>query len=225
VLASCAALFAAAGAFVSRVDVLAHYEVLLPLLRGGVTLHWAAALLIFVWGVFLLGRSACGGGESRAWAALVVPCPVCMSVILMSASCVALYFPEHALRAMAGLYAAFASLATVSALAAGAGGGSGRAGSAKNSLGTAMILIAAYFMISAVVTPQFAEIGRVYRLAVYAAEGVTPDRPAQLWALGGMAALFAAGFASAWLRTGRRRKRGKFGRDGAGVRGFGSEAR
>jgi hypothetical protein len=56
-----------------------------------------------------------------------------------------------------------------------------------------MILIAAYFMISALVTPQFAEAGRVYRIAANA-RAKTSDGFAG-WTVAGVSlALLAGGF-------------------------------
>ena len=165
-----ALLFAAAGVVAPR--FVGNYELFLPLWREGVTLHWAAALLILTWGVALLkSGAACrrDGHDSRAWLALVVPCPVCAGAVLASASCLALYFPEQAVPALAGLYAAFmvAAAVTAAAMSRSPGAGEKRA-PPEAALGTAMLLIAAYFMVSALVVPHFPEVRRVYRIAANA---------------------------------------------------------
>ncbi|MDR3280864.1 MAG: DUF2162 domain-containing protein [Synergistaceae bacterium] len=228
VLSAYAALFAAVSAFVSRVNILSHYEILQPLWQSGVTLHWLTAVFIFVWGLILLKTNVSSEPErggchpSRAWFALIIPCPVCASVILMSASCLALYFPDSTHLAMAGLYAAFAALASVSALAAALGQSSGatkQEGAA--SLGTAMILIAAYFMISAIVMPQFAEISRIYRLAVYSGEARTSNPASAAMTFGTILSLFAIGFLCSKLQIGRSIKAEKASK----ILGYGSEPR
>lgn len=159
------------------------------------TLHWLAAAFLFLWGLFLLKSAPdnnCGRG-SRGWLALIIPCPVCLSVILMSAAGLALYFPDHSGQALAGLFVAFALLACVSGLVLILGrkpnhqSESDRlegkfvepdqpGGDWEQTLGLAMMLMAAYFIISALVIPQFADISKVYRLAAYAGEdrGVEP---------------------------------------------------
>jgi predicted transporter len=207
VLSVYAALFAVIALFVSRVNIIANYEIFRPLWQSGVALHWLAAVFIFVWGVILLKSNPSGdcgscGKPSRAWLALVIPCPVCISVILVSSSCVALYFPDDSLLAMAGLYAAFAALASVSALAvrlretakSSKSGERENPESSEASLGTAMILIASYFMISAVVMPQFGEISRIYRLAVYSGQNRTSNPASAAMTFGAIILLFAIGF-------------------------------
>ncbi|MDR2522738.1 MAG: DUF2162 family putative transporter [Synergistaceae bacterium] len=163
-----ALLFAAAGVVAPR--FVSSYDLFLPLWREGVTLHWAAALLILAWGVALLrsGTACCRDGHSsRAWLALVVPCPVCAGAVLASASCLILYFPGQAVPALTGLYAAFMTAAAVTAAVMSRSLGAGEKRAAA-SLGTAMILIAAYFMVSALVVPHFPEVRRVYRIAANA---------------------------------------------------------
>ena len=168
-----AALFWAVYIVASRLNVIAHYDKLIPLLRGGLALHWLAAALTFVWGLCLFkmcgrhGDGPDGGGLRGGMAplALIVPCPVCGLVVLMSTSCAALYFPDDAALATAALYAAFMTLAAVSAALSALARKPG--GSAERSLGAAMIMTASYFMLSVLVTPHFAEVGRIYRLAAY----------------------------------------------------------
>ncbi|MDR1915446.1 MAG: DUF2162 domain-containing protein [Synergistaceae bacterium] len=197
VLASYGALFAAAALLAVRVNILAGYEFFRPLLSSGVTIHWVLAIFTFIWGLILLKKPAndeCHGGRgSRAWLALVVPCPVCATVVLMSASCVALYFPKAIWLSIAALYAAFAAISAVSCavmLTAAVRQG----GSPEESLGTAMILIAAYFMISALVMPQFAEISRIYRIALYSGESRASDPSASQWTLTAIIAMLGIGF-------------------------------
>jgi len=214
VLVFYAAIFAVVTLFVSRVNLLANYEIFRPLWEGGVTLHWLTAVFILIWGLVLLrskpaGSRSCdncgdGGKSSRAWIALLVPCPVCMSVVLTSASCLAMYFPDDAPLAMTGLYAAFVALAAASGVAVSLGktAKTDEEGPEK-SLGTAMIMIAAYFIVSALVMPQFADISKIYRLAVYSRESAASG-PAAAWGTAGaIFLLFAAGFAMAHRRIAR----------------------
>ena len=169
VLTGYAILFAVLYLVVSRVNILAHYELFLPLWSSGVTLHWITAILIFVWGLYLLKakreKENCENHRSKAWIALVIPCPVCASVILMSASCLSLYFPDEAAYAVAGLFALFITAAALGGFVVSYGGAH-----PEEALAQAMILISLYFIVSALVIPQFGEIGNIYRLAVYSGE-------------------------------------------------------
>lgn len=190
-----AALFGLVFLVVSRINLLVHYETLLPLWRNGVALHWLTAAMLAIWGLILLRRksdSCCGAASSRGWLALVIPCPVCLSVVLMSAATLNLYFPEDALTATAGLFLAFMTMAVVAAFLARRDAGG--EGDLEASLGLAMMLMAMYFMLSALLLPQFSEVSRIYRLTAYAADGQAVDRPAQAATLGVVLILLAFGF-------------------------------
>ena len=193
VLAGYAALFALVYQFVVRVNVIANYDLFLPLWRNGITLHWITAILLLIWGLYLLKskreQDDCGSRRSKAWIALVVPCPVCAGVILMSVSCLALYFPDDAAYAVSGLFILFVSAAIIGGLAV-----SYMGAYPEETLAQAMIMIALYFIVSAVVTPQFAEIGRMYRIAAYSIETREAMQIEGWGILGAMALLLAAGF-------------------------------
>jgi predicted transporter len=96
----------------------------------------------------------------------------------MSASGLALYFPDESPYAVAGLFAAFVVIASVSALTV-ILGRKRNADPIEASLGAGMLMIGAYFMISALVMPQFSEVSKVYRLASYSREARTGDSAAE----------------------------------------------
>jgi predicted transporter len=193
-----ALLFAGVYRLVTAVNLLAHYEWLLPLWRGGSLLHWLTALMLLLWGLILLKSEAqdcgdCRPRRSRGWLALVVPCPVCLSVVLMSAAGLALYFPAQAGLALAGLFAAFIAIAALSGLVMIKGrGAAGRP--PESALGLAMILMASYFIVLSLVMPQFSEISQVYRLAAYAGEGRAVEPLHAVLTFGALLALMAFGY-------------------------------
>jgi predicted transporter len=119
VAAGYVALFALIFAIAEETDIVSYYEKLAPLLAGGMAVHWAVALVMLIWGAYLArsasGRSDCHGPRkaSRAWMALATPCPVCVSAVLMSTSCLVIYFPDDAAAMCAGLCAAFLAIAAV----------------------------------------------------------------------------------------------------------------
>jgi hypothetical protein len=250
---------------VSKIDLLANYEVIEPLWRGGQTIHWLIAILLFVWGLILIrskdedaledpslqaaaseapqevpqeiakeiqkknlaanfdpsldqspdlsheaGYSMICHGTKKAqgsygFLALILPCPVCLSVVTMSLACLVLYFPNQALLGTALLYVGFV-------LAAGAAGLSlifnllGHGENLERSLGLAMITIASYFMISALVLPQFGQIDRVYRLASYSEESAKSLPLNGVWLLVIILALAFLGFLWGRFRARRGQK-------------------
>jgi predicted transporter len=233
-----ALLFALVLFLVKKIDLLSNYQVIEPLWRGGQTIHWLIALLMFTWGLILMrhkdyqeqaeedfeapvdnpgageetgpGKNpehsgqnqtsqdltdqsqtnqsqaaqsqksqkpcpgpASGVGKGRpgsyGFLALIIPCPVCLSVVTMSLACLVMYFPNQALMGTLILYGGFLVVAALSGLSL-ILGFLGPGENLERSLGLAMTTIAAYFMISALVLPQFGQIDRVYRLASYAQE-------------------------------------------------------
>jgi fumarate reductase subunit D len=80
-----------------------------------------------------------------------------------------MYFPNEAVLGTVILYAGFLVVAAAAGLSL-IFGLLGPGENLERSLGLAMTTIAAYFMISALVLPQFGQIDRVYRLASYAHE-------------------------------------------------------
>lgn len=197
-LASYVLLFSAVFLFVRRVNLVARLDLFLPLWRHGVTLHWVVSLLLFVWGLLLLRRgTSCA--HSRGWLALVIPCPVCLCVVLVSVSLLSLYFPEESTAAMFALFAAFAGIAAASGIATIRS--SGMDGDrAESTLGVAMMLVSSYFVVSALVAPTFAEIGRVYRLLAYASETRTAVTNGLLATFGAVLLVALAGFVHTALR-------------------------
>ena len=120
-------VFLAILAIVDRMDLPARYEELAPLWEGGgVTLHWLAAALLLLWGVILLRRdpslSPGEGPPARSRLCLLIPCPSCLGVILMTLGGLVLYFPEGALPAAGILYLAFMAAALGAGLSVVPGG-------------------------------------------------------------------------------------------------------
>jgi len=216
VVALYGAVFAAVAWLVTEINLLAHYKILLPLWQHGLLLHWLTALMLSIWGFYLLRRGAGEScpGHSRGWLALVIPCPVCLSVILMSAATLGLYFPEKVIPAVAALFAAFMLIAalggalsmllkTLKTPSSEVSEGPTEAPSAENNLGLVMLMVAAYFILSALITPKFSELGRVYRIAAYADASRGSQLGPRLYVIGTVVLLVAAGFLAAKKRYGK----------------------
>ncbi|MCD8351035.1 MAG: DUF2162 domain-containing protein [Planctomycetaceae bacterium] len=169
VVAGYALFFAVIYLFVQRVDILANYASFAPLWENGTLLHWLMAFFLAIWAVVLLRGAGCVADNcsrpspGKSWLALVIPCPVCLSVVVMAESALALYFPDRAAMAVAILFAAFMAVAGVSACCMLLGSGSDE--NRRDALGMAMLFIALYFALFALVSPQIGDAERIYAIA------------------------------------------------------------
>ena len=112
------AVFAIAALMLMHVDFAAHLERLQTLFKSGMTLHVILAFFLIIWGTILLKQDANveeakdaketqnASRPTKTWMALVIPCPVCFSVILLSCSFVHALYPDEPMVFFA-LYAAF----------------------------------------------------------------------------------------------------------------------
>lgn len=162
-------VFACVALGLRRIDPLAHLEAIQVFLESGVQIHLLLASLMCVWGVLLLRRPHRHGDTGRGslgWLLLVLPCPVCVSVIMLSMAFFLSLFPEHFFRVAVGLYLSFA---LISAAVTGLLFLFGRLTDqgADTLLGGAMVLLGVYFLLSMAILPQFAEVETIYRLASY----------------------------------------------------------
>ena len=179
---SYAAVFAVATLILPRIDPVRHLAAIQAFIQSGMIIHLALATLMLAWGIVLLKRKKPSPGidspRSLAWLILALPCPVCMTVILLSSGFLITCFPDHPKAMVCALYLAFLIVGLVSmgmvcrfrtwAMV-----------SSEAFLGSAMLLVAAYFLVSVTVMPQFAELDKVYRLASYSGES-KPDNISHL---------------------------------------------
>ena len=157
-------VFGAAAYLLHAVDLTGHPDLLQDFFKSGMTLHFLLAGLLLFWGVSLLRQNKTRHPSkiSHSWIALVVPCPVCFSVILLSLGFLTALYPDQPL-VFAGLYAGFIGVSLCVAIA-----GTAiirNSGSAETALGILMLFIALYFLLSVIVIPQFADLDRIYRIS------------------------------------------------------------
>lgn len=155
-------VFLFAAGVLTRVNFIARIDLLQEFFKSGMTLHFLLAFLLVVWGVRLLMKGN-AGGTTRGWLLLVVPCPVCFFVILLSCGFVGALYPASPLVFLC-LYAGFCLLSLAAAfffsLAV------KDRGAAGPFLGALMLYIALYFLVSVLVVPQFADLDKIYRIAL-----------------------------------------------------------
>jgi predicted transporter len=165
-------VFTAVALLLIRVDLMRHVAAIQTWIQSGMVVHMSLSGLLMVWGLVLLKRNGRANPKSKGWLLLALPCPVCVTVILFSAAFLYTCFPDTPKSAMLALYLAFIliNLVTMGIVRLYC---KVRAISAESLLGGAMLLIALYFFVSVTVMPQFADIDKIYRLAMYQSKAST----------------------------------------------------
>ena len=189
-LAAYAVIFLLAFVLLDRIDLSFVTE---PgaFLKNGALLHLVLCAGLIVWGCRLLIRPDTAAEDritSRGWLLLAVPCPVCLSAVLLVCAFASMLFPDfvRTLRWLLPVFFLSAAVLFLGLLAV-----SGRLFRIRPLVltGRLMIVIALYFLLILLVAPQFQEAGRLYAAA---AAGVG-TLPASWW----LVCLFAAGAAAA----------------------------
>lgn len=189
-------IFRFSACILKKVDFLQHVEAMQTFFKSGMTMHVLLAGLLAIWGVGLLKRGADHNRKDLRWLAMVIPCPVCLGVILVSIAFLLAYFPDAddmvAMWACAGFLTI--NLLTMAVLTI----WRSQTGSTHEQvLGMAMLLIAVYFFLSVILIPQFSDIDAVYRLARYTGDTGGAQRVSmacQVILYGVAAISFGAGF-------------------------------
>jgi len=159
-------VFAAAAQVLLKVDLAAHVDLLQEFFKSGMTLHFLLALLLAFWGINLLKDQRESKQTpkqiTRGWIPLVVPCPVCFTVILLSCSFVGALYPGQPM-IIFGLYAGFVVISLGVALCFTRLVPNPAA--VRPFLGSLMLFLAIYFVLSVIVIPQFADLDKIYRIS------------------------------------------------------------
>ena len=108
-------VFLGAALVLERLDPVRHLPALQAFIQSGMLVHIAMAALMVIWGAILLKRRPAESTTTRGWLILVMPCPVCATVILLSLAFLRALLPDRFAWLVAGLYAAFMLLGLVTA--------------------------------------------------------------------------------------------------------------
>lgn len=191
------AIFVAISLVIRKTNLLSFFDLIQGLMQWAMTLHFVMAAGLIVWGLVLIGRRGEGHRKSIGWLALVVPCPVCLTVILFTLAFLTAYFPDHPQKAALYAYAGFTAVQMATILVLGAWRSKTDL-SPEFTLGAAMLVIAVYFLLSVFIMPHFGELERIYRLALPPMEDRTVNHGRFIWPAAGLVAFFAAGFFWKW---------------------------
>ncbi|MCK5164493.1 MAG: hypothetical protein KAQ72_12280 [Desulfobacula sp.] len=159
-------LFIFIKSVVEWMDISLFFEKISKMIKNGVLIHFSMALLMLIWGIVLLKGNNLGKIKKLGWVTLIFPCPVCVTSIFISMVFLLSYFPDSKNLVILSVYSAFLAAAfTAIPIMAFLEKKSDQ--SPGSILGFAMVIIALYFVFSAVIMPQFGDIDKIYRLAAY----------------------------------------------------------
>jgi predicted transporter len=162
-------LFVGSWYISSRIDLVSHFNHLKTFFGTGMVLHVLIAGGTLLWAISLLRTDEARHTKSFGWIALVVPCPVCASVIFFVTGFLVAFFPDNSFSAVMGAYGVYlaTTLATIFLVSL-----SSRLSETtpERTLGLAMMFVSAYFLVSILVAPHFGELERIYRIARYTAK-------------------------------------------------------
>lgn len=186
-------LFLLCSHILIRLDIAVYLEALQNFLKAGMLIHVLMAGGLIVWGILLLKGGERSDKGSHGWVAMIIPCPVCITVIFFSLSILLSYFPDsgHLVTLLAYLSFMGIVLITVAGMSLWSVKSNG---TPEANMGAAMLIIAAYFFLSVIILPQFKDIDEIYRLAAYQGEKQIIDTRELLLLYAVMVAFFLAGF-------------------------------
>jgi predicted transporter len=172
---------------VCHFDIIANFDRWMLIFRNGMSIHLLLATLLMIWGLGLL--RAQDDHYRHGWLLLALPCPVCLLVIFISGAFLHNLMPDNSWLFL-WLAAGFIGVAVTTGLVMSFWGGKNK----NHNLGYAMLLAAAYFLVTIAVVPQFNDLGRIYRLSK---GGISclPSTYLPLFA-GGVFLAWACGFAN-----------------------------
>jgi len=195
-------IFEASFYTIGKIDLLEHLLGLQGIFKHAMILHLIIAGGLLMWGITLLRRESKGIHGTYAWLAMVIPCPVCISVIFITTAFILSYFPQQAHRAVIGAYLVFIVLVFITIMAISLWPVK-KPIYRNRRLALTMIMVASYFVLSVIIMPQFQDLDKVYRLARYRGDNAGLDLKRWIFAGAIIAVPFWVGFFRA-----RRRLRG-----------------
>ncbi len=164
------ALFEAGYLLTRKVAFIVHLELIQAMLRYAMLIHTLLAGGLFFWGLCLLRGNSKGWQRSYGWAALVTPCPVCLSIIFIIIAILNSYFTDTSHMALLGAYLLFISIALATAVGVVALQAKSDIDYSK-AMGITMMALASYFLLAVIIMPQFKDVDKIYRLAAHKAQG------------------------------------------------------
>ncbi|MDA3971849.1 MAG: DUF2162 domain-containing protein [Desulfobulbaceae bacterium] len=159
-------LFLAAYFLISRFNLLNYLDHLLNMLRYGMLIHLAVAFGLFIWGTRLLLANPQQERQLplRASLPLILPCPICATVILLNLTLAISLLDLSPLSTTLALFGLFSGIilftcALIFLFRR-------QISSTTSFLGQSMVMIALYFLLTVMIAPLFPEIKATFAMAV-----------------------------------------------------------
>lgn len=159
-------LFLAAYFLISRFNLLNYLDYLLNMMRYGMLIHLVVALGLFIWGSRLLLANPQQERRLplRASLPLILPCPICATVILLNLTLAISLLDLSPLATTLALFGLFSAIIlTTCALIFFF---RRQISSTTSFLGQSMVIIALYFLLTVVIAPLVPEIKATFAMAV-----------------------------------------------------------
>ena len=198
-------LFEAGYLIATKVPLFANLDLVQVLLRYAMVIHVVLAGGLFLWGLWVLRSNSKGWHTSYGWVALMLPCPVCLSVIFIITAILYSSFGAGSHTAVFGAYLVFLIMGLMGALFTGILQKK-RGTEYSKALGITMVALASYFLLAVIIMPQFKDIDKIYRLAAYKVEREGGQSKQSVIPLMAMVAAWLSGFLG--LRAKIKRARG-----------------
>ncbi len=196
-------VFGLSAILIQQTDILKLFLLLQSFISWSMNIHFLIAAGLIVWGWFLLKSSGEKNKKSMGWLALIIPCPVCITVIFFTLAFLISFFPGAAVQATLIAYAGFIVIHTLTLF--GLNLLVGKSVSAPElTLGGAMLIVAVYFLLSVFIMPQFADLDRIYRLAAYPGQDPVINHRHMLFVLFALGSFFSFGFLLNKMKKGRK---------------------
>ncbi|MBW1612756.1 MAG: DUF2162 domain-containing protein [Deltaproteobacteria bacterium] len=175
------------------INMIEYYNAFQGLFRSGMYIHFFMATGLIVWGIYLLKKEGERQKGSKAFWLLIIPCPVCTTVVFLTTAFLMAYFPHIGLFAVMGAYLFFILINFVTILSLALWDIKADV-TPEHTLGTAMLFIAIYFILSIISMPQFSDIDKIYRIAAYRGQKASMNTRDILFLLATMATFFITGY-------------------------------
>lgn len=158
------------------------------ILKSGMLIHFLMAACMLAAGLVCLGADI--GETKNNQLKLIVPCPVCIIFIILSTESFMVYLPDIAAWAIFSLYLSFIVIAFMSAWLS----EYDVIGINQDTVGTAMLILSAYFMLSVLILPQFSDLAEIAGLASHSHDDGKSSMTAMLIFIAIHGILFASGY-------------------------------
>ncbi|RZB36579.1 MAG: hypothetical protein SRB2_02075 [Desulfobacteraceae bacterium Eth-SRB2] len=159
-------IFILSALILQKMNIIEHFEDIQTFLKSGMFIHMLMACLLLTWGVVLVKKQNSEKRITHAWLLMVIPCPVCIMVIFFSAAFLVAFFPDSGNLAVLCAYAGFIII-NIAAIVVMSFWKALSDSTPEAILGSLMLMISVYFILSVIIMPQFSDLDKIYRLATY----------------------------------------------------------